>query len=304
MNLDKNNSDDQDLPERDSLLMESLLTQALQGESPLDEQLEKLSTRIRNESVNADRKSVQRKTSPTRRHWFSISAAASILILLSLVAMLPTRSTALATVERSLQAEVLPIDRQYEVALVARAFDGGDYRFTVDLYIRQDRTAVHTRPDHVFGELWIFKDGDESWIVPVNGASPFLVEGSDLVPNRPPVGSAPLVISTALESLRQGHDLQQLPDATLPGLLQGEESNLVCDHILGTRRPAAPRSVPERVEFWADQDRGIVRKLSVQFNDALLMPIRSLEAQLVSTADLDADFFDVASRVPNASAMN
>ena len=283
-------TDDQpekELPEKETQLMDSLLRHALENENNLENKLERLRLSLIEEPVTSRR-------SDTRRHilsgWgLSFSTIAALLIAFAILFPLFTRNTALAALERSIRAELLPIDRHYEVTLDVDWIGGGRYEFAVDLYIRQDQVLAHTRPDHRLGELWVYKTDGERLVIPASGEEPFRIQDDPKAPGQPPVVGAPLVISTILEEMRDGYELQRIGTQTLTHEGTG---SVTCDHLVGVRHSSTAPLFPERVELWSDLDQGIVQRLEIEFGPDHASKAHSLSVQLIGTPQLSDDFFE------------
>jgi hypothetical protein len=284
--------DHKELNSRDSILMDALLRHSLQPKDIQDQlRVKKLVESLREESLRPKLERPEISKGPIRR-WFPVSLVAAALIAIAFVIQLgSSQSTALAAVDRSIVAEERNFAREYEVTLVARGAMRLNRTSTHKLFVRQRDFAICSIPRLGNGEVWIGGQGSERWVVPRFG--PVLVGQEDLfnrhLPNSTILETPFLSVTTILERIRRGYDLQLV--AGVP-LVEGE-TTVMCDKIVGTRIRQFPIAAPQNVELWADQESGFARRIELKWgNDNSDSRWLEASAQLMGTPDLPEDFFD------------
>ena len=201
-----------------------------------------------------------------RRRWLpavslsSMAAAAAVMIALGFWWQRGSQQ-AMAMVERSYQAALLPLDRTYEVT-VERT--GGLMRpLKSTLTVRGGDKFLFEKRGPLGAMIRLGTDGQGYWFIPPAGP---IVRAKDdaFLPawmRRTSTDLPHLQVSTLLARMRDYYQLKRLPDESLTA--DGPElSHLQATWSARRLRPSKHgRTPPEEVELWADPTTGVVEQL-------------------------------------------
>lgn len=299
------NDSNENISDRDSRLMDALLSQSLRPNNAENE------SRVQNllQAIQTDRSDTTREngrttstvsTNPPRRNirWFPVTIAAVALVAIALIIQPGgSQNSALAAVERSIVAEQRPEAREYEVTLVVRGANGRHRTVTHTLYVQHRNFAICATPRLGRGKIWLGGHGSDRWLVPRLG--PVLVGSEGLLktqlPNKAVVETPFLNVETILDRIKRFYDLKLTAAVNLeePNGTNEETVSIQCDHIAGTRLLPTRVSIPMHVELWADLETGFARRIEMRWEESN-SDSRWLKAtaRLIDTHDLAADFFD------------
>lgn len=277
----------------ESRLIDSLLTHALSGDAPQNEdrRVGNLLAAIRAETQT------QTEAPPTTRRrlirWLPLPAivAAVVVIVAFLAQPGGSQNNALAAVERTIIAEQKPVVREYLVTIKTRAASGRVSTRTHTLFVRQREFVIRSSALIGRGDIWLGGQGDQRWFVPRfgpvrNGSSDRFDRSSR---HKPVIETPFLNLSQTLERMSKFYDLQ----LTAGVQLAEGQSTVICDHVVGTRTRATPAAPPMHAELWSDVETGFAQRVELKW-DETDKTTRWLEAtaQLVGTPDVPGDFFD------------
>ena len=201
-----------------------------------------------------------------RRRWLpaislsSLAAAAVVMIALGFWWQRGSQQ-AMAMVERSYQAAILPLDRTYEVT-VERT--GGSMRsLKSTLTVRGGDKFLFEKRGPLGAMIRLGTDGQGYWFIPPAGP---IVRAKDdaFLPawmRRTSTDLPHLQVSTLLARMRDYYQLKRLPNESLTA--DGPElSHLHATWSARRLRPSKHgRTPPEEVELWADPATGVVEQL-------------------------------------------
>lgn len=210
-----------------------------------------------------------------RYRWPSIGIAAAVL--LSLFFLFPNGGsrTAMAAIQRSLDVAAERLTRKYLVRIQYRPTIGRSVEVNADLYVQgADRFALRHPGVVPRTNLWLGRDGKQSWILPVFGP---VIKGDSSIFERRLVSyndlDAPnMHIRNILTRMSRGYHLQALRDEEITT----PDGPVTCQHIRaelkpGKRmtpgaRPTALSSPPEEIELWASRESGMAMRLVAHWN--------------------------------------
>lgn len=293
-------NEQRELSERESQLMDSLLQHSLGNQAAQDERrIKQLLENIReseSEPSHVAPRIETKRSEPMRwGRWVSIPLAAALVAAVIFVLQTSSsESRAHAAVQRSLRAEQVASAREYEITIETRMSSGRVRTNRITLFVERDRFVIRAVPRVGRGYVWMGGQGESRWIVPRLG--PVVVGQQGLLPNwsrKRRVAETPfLKLTTILDRLQRAYDLELMPPASLPSI-EGEQSMVTCEHIVGIRQSRAVDSIPETVELWADAQSDFARRIELKWDrPADEQGWLSATAELIATPDLAENFFD------------
>jgi len=201
-----------------------------------------------------------------RRRWLpavslsSIAAAAAVMIALGFWWQRGSQQ-AMAMVERSYQAALLPLDRTYDVTVERTG--GSMWPLKSTLTVRGGDKFLFEKRGPLGAMIRLGTDGQGYWFIPPAGP---IVRAKDdaFLPawmRRTSTDLPHLQVSTLLARMRDYYQLKRLPDEALTA--DGPElSHLHATWSARRLRPSKHgRTPPEEVELWADPATGVVEQL-------------------------------------------
>jgi len=292
--------DDQRRRQADEQMLESLLRQAMRREPEAEEAriqgvLQRLDkqTPIRTEDHRLSPVQVHKKASRIWR-WFSLAAAAGLLLAIGLWWQSAPSRRVLAVVQKSLQWAAEAPARQYSVTAVVHLPMVGRTERVAELYVDRAQRFALRRPLVLLpGEVWIGGNEREKWIVPPRG--PILVGDHEMLQNwiahSSDFPTPYLNLTTFLQLMSQRYDLEMLPDTDV-ALPNKRDQTVRCRRVRGLLRDTG-WGPPSRVDLWADRDTGIVRRLILDWQ---LQPGQfgrsKVFIELASHKELPPDWFE------------
>lgn len=280
--------------ELDDALLDSLLRNALAGDSQDSARIEQMLTRLDAETTSATNANNVRR-SPKR--WVTLALAASLLLAAAYsLTYLTTSNAAYAAVMRSL--EVPPTTRAYRIRMIHQRPVWGKREVTSDLYLNdRDQFVVRHPGWSRFGDVWIGGDTASRWVAPRFG--PAFVGGEEIVGNwlmRKDLPSPYLHVSTILERMSRAYRLKMLENESLPQTdVPGK--TVLCQHVVGElRRPNL--ALPATMELWADADTGMAHRLELTWKrpESERGPLKwSLD--FVGSPELPSDWFELEGHI-------
>lgn len=198
--------------------------------------------------------------------WVSLAIAASLLgaAFIGFQYLGPAQS-ALAAIEQSLEAAEERVARKYLITVTRK--DGKVSReIENDLYVEgNDRFALR-HPTLLPGvDLWLGKNGDTNWAVPVIGP---VLTGNDLALSRwlsvqEQLSTPYLHITTVLDRMSRGYRLRQLSESTIRC---GTGKDVLCRHVLGEIKREANQNLPATIELWSDAESGVAIRIEARWS--------------------------------------
>ena len=286
--------DNQQLTNRESRLMESLLERAVKPSA--DEDAARVDMLMLALQAESDGQTIvtraSKRDSQKLIRWLPIPIAAGILVAILLLAPPGgSANAAMTALDRTIAAEQKPNAREYAVS-ITRVGPGSTRTLQHRLFVRRQDFAISRKRPVGTGELWIGGRGDRMWIVPA-GRSPVLVGGRDLlaeIPSQQVLETPFMSVARILERTKRFYDLTMESEVELR---QGEQT-VLCQYIVGTRIQSSRVAIPKQVEIWANPETGFAQKVRLVWgkNDESLL--LEATANLVGTPTLSADFFDHA----------
>ncbi len=275
----------------DQLLLDALLTQVLNpAEKARREELIRRLMQSTHQETAAPAPTVK-----SRRAWLTTLASLAALVVLGLLFLSPAAGpkTALAAVERSLEATAADVDRQYRIQMTKPR---GAALLPVTLTVHGSRKFVWEQPV-VLGTLRVGSNGEDYWMVPTVGPVVVAEEGSLLerLLSEKQVTTPILTLATALEWLRDRYALELLPEEDLPQV-DTPDGRVRCQHIRGQLRTADMVLKPQHLEIWCDRRTGVVQQMTADWPATeKLGPLRVEVRLQASPGELPADWYDHAS---------
>lgn len=213
-----------------------------------------------------------------RRSWLATVASLAALLFIGIYLFAPQAGpkTALAAVERSLQAAAEDVDREYQIQMTR---EDGIQRPPIQLSVRGEKNFVWEQiVPH--GVIRVGSNGQDVWMVPVLG--PVMIAPRDEIERlfRRPQTTMPILnVSTALEWMRDRYDLELLPKESLP---ESDESTktIRCVHYRGKLRERKDWFQPETMEIWSDVETGVVQRAVMTWPGLLPSGVTRGELQL------------------------
>lgn len=290
----------------DQFWLDSLLTQVLNPED--SGHREQLIGRVM-QSIHAEHNSPALPLK-SRRVWWASLATLAAAIMLGLLFLSPEvgSKTALAAVERSLQAAAQDVDRRYAIFVTQstatapneKNFAPEAHKFATDpspitLTVRGARRFLWEQRV-ALGTMRVGSNGEEYWMVPSVGPVMVAAEGSliERLLSEKQLSTPILTMTTALEWLRDRYELENLPDEDL---MSPENAGIRvhCEHIRGRLRNTEEILKPDKIEFWSDRDTGVVHRLKAHWPNNAKFKWRQVDVRLQPTpGDLPADWYDHA----------
>ncbi len=208
-------------------------------------------------------------TSRGRRRWMAMAVAASLLLAWGLWSQSNSPSQqARAAVLRSLKQAQESTAGHYRLSSVVQWPVVGRREVEGDLWVDgADRFVVRHPALLRANEVWIGANPQEYWIVPPRG--PVTTGGSRIVEawlaKRERLATPYLHITTMLQRLSEGYELQMLPEEVIDdGSRPGEKVR--CRRVQGTLlpsrfRPGVKKLLPKAIDLWADKATGFARRI-------------------------------------------
>jgi hypothetical protein len=236
------------------------------------------------------------------------SIAASILIaFVFLFQAFSNSQKVMAAIDRGMAAAAEDIARHYRIVAVYKNMrsrpwltakteqDGKDERsyITSDLYVRGNDQFALRHPALVPGsDLWIGQSGQDAWIVPAfgpvrSGTNTLLAKWLN---TREKISTPYLHVTTVLSRMSKGYHVEDLGESHVE-LEDGR--NVLCQKIIGVRKPKLKESGPDRIEFWSDMDSGLVMRLNIDWHlDQGETGRERVEISLLGEPELADSWFD------------
>ena len=207
--------------------------------------------------------------------WRVVAMLVSVLVAVVAVYQISgPAGSAMASVNRSLEASSLLIPRRYDLVIKRTGSRLGNYSFENQVFVLgEERFAMkHTG---LGIDVWIGKAGlDEAWIVSPNGpvikgTSSKLFEWLGIarpnlkLPSTENKGTPLLHVSTALKTMINGYELKQLPDEQI---MLSDTSKVGCLHIRGSRKVSIGTRAPDSIDLWISHRRNIPIQIIAQWN--------------------------------------
>jgi hypothetical protein len=198
--------------------------------------------------------------------WSSIGVAASVLLALFLLFSNGGTQSAMAAVQRSLNAAAERIARKYLLQVEFQTANGGTRRIDNDFYVQGDDRFALRHPGLLPGNsFWLGQDGNESWVLPAFGP---VLKGHNTFLSRwlrsqqkGSLGLADIThlhVTTLLKRMSRGYQLEALDDEEIA---IPESGTVVCQHIRARRQTADQPYRPDTIELWASRESGMAVRL-------------------------------------------
>jgi hypothetical protein len=205
-------------------------------------------------------------THSTWSRWVSLVIAASLLgaAFIGLQYVGPTQR-ALAAIEQSLEAAEEKVARKYLIT-VTRKEGMVSREIENDLYVEgNDRFALRHPTLLPGADLWLGKNGDTNWVVPVIGP---VLTGNDLALSRwlsvqEQFSTPYLHVTTVLDRMSRGYRLWQLGESTVH-CVTGKD--VLCRHVLGELKREADQNLPATIELWSDAESGVAIRIEARWS--------------------------------------
>ncbi len=204
------------------------------------------------------------------RFFQSGAIAVAAAVLLGLFLLVPSGGTpsAMAAIQRSLDVAAEQTTRKYLLQIQFQSRDGQKDTIDNDLYVQGRNRFAIRHPGLVPGtNLWLGRDGAESWIVlpigPIFKGDKTMVRRwirSQNGLDRSGVGldTPYLHVTTILRCMSRGYHLETLEDEgiTIPG-----GGPFTCQHIRAERKSPEEPNLPETIDLWASRESGMAVRL-------------------------------------------
>jgi hypothetical protein len=249
-------------------LIEALLTAAYVDErTAVTNRVDQVMRQIELEK-GTPRRPTYEATRVTRRtwsRWVSWTIAASLLgaMFIGLQYFTPAQQ-ALAAIEQSLAAAAEQIARKYLITVTIK--DGRKSRQVEnDLYVQgNDRFALRHPALLPGADLWLGKNGDQTWVVPAIGP---VRTGNDLALSRwlssqEQVSTPYLHVTTVLDRMSRGYRLREMGETTIRSAAGNE---VVCRHVVGELKSEANQKLPATIELWSDAQSGVAMRIEARW---------------------------------------
>jgi hypothetical protein len=233
-----------------------------------------------------------RRSRPTRRVWMTSLASLAATVAIGLFLFWPETApaTALAAVERSLQAAAEDVDREYRVQITqanSRLVPPGT------LTVRGANRYVYAQPGPV-GVLSVGSNGKEFWLVPPVGPVRVAAEGSfvERMLSERQLSTPILNLTTELKHLRDRFELELMADEQIPAA-EDAMSLVRCQHLRGRLQIDSEPFAPQTIEIWCERSTGVVQRMVMSWPVGSKSGMLQCDVQLQSTpANLPRDFYD------------
>lgn len=233
-----------------------------------------------------------RQSRPVRRVWMTSLASLAAAIVLGVFLFWPETApaTALAAVERSLQAASEDVDREYRVQITNAS---SNLIPPGTLTVRGANRYVYAQPGPL-GVLRVGANGHEFWLVPPVGPIRVAAEGSfvERLLSERQLSTPILNLTTVLEHLRDRFDLELLADERIPSA-EDATSLVRCQHLRGRLQIDSEPFAPQTIEVWCERNSGVVQRMVMSWPAGSKSGMLQCEVQLQpAPADLPSDFYD------------
>lgn len=191
----------------------------------------------------------------------SFTAAAILLLLLTLYWPIDSARTAYAAVQRAyLDASRLK-DRQYRITTELRISSNHMMSIESLLTVRGGEKFTLRHPV-MFGQCWIGSNGRQGWFIPAIGVPK--TEGDPVIVmewvRKQGVELPDMHVNALIEFLEEHFELELLPSEKLP-----EEGDILWQRVRGTTRSHQAGKL-QFVELWAHPKTGIARKILLKWD--------------------------------------
>lgn len=238
------------------------------------------------QAIDEERAATAQPIIRSRSRWMSLLATAAILMLaVGLWLAFGSPPSAYAVVRSAQQQAAQVIDRVYRVRLQPRLASMPSREGT--LYVRGGEKLAYKHPTLLGESLWLGTNGNEGWLVPPHG--PVLVREDPyylkLWQNEQGEQLPFLQLTTVLERMQQGYDLEILPPDNDP------QQTIKLTHVRGTRR--AGESGPQQIDMWADTRNGNAQRMLFTFErDSLVLPFFQVSFELMNDQSVASDWYE------------
>lgn len=221
------------------------------------------------------------RSSQTPKHarlvqWVSIAVATAVVLTLFLVLPNGERQTAMAAVQRSLNAAAELTTRKYLVQVAFQTPTGRTLDIDNDLYVRGNtHFALHRRALLPSKSFWLVQNGSEHWVVPARGPVlkgdgtlhrrwlRSLTDGSGRDDVDEQVDVPAVHVTALLTRMSSGYDLELIDDEEIELTGRG---TIACQHVRAKRKRDNRLDRPDTIELWASRESGMPVRLNAQWD--------------------------------------
>lgn len=210
--------------------------------------------------------------------WGSVGMAAATLLALFLVLQNGGPHTAMAAVQRSMDAIAELTTRKYSLQVEYQTPIGTTVEIDNDLYVHgNDRFALHHHGLLPGKSFWLGQNGSEYWVVPAEGPVfkgnntlhshwlRSLKKDSEQHDASENVDIPDMHVTTLLARMSRGYDLELLDDEEIELSGRGQ---IACEHVRAKRKLTDRLDRPDTIELWASHETGMPVRLYAQWNVA------------------------------------